>query len=233
MPKPFDQLPLAPDDRVLVLAPHPDDFDAAGITLRRLHDRGNPIHLAVLAPAASGVEDADCPGGAAAKAAIREAEQRESCRFFGLPEDRVQFLRLPEDRDGHLIDSPAARQEVLAVLRQTAPALVFLPHGNDTNACHQRCWSMFEQLRPELARRPAALLIRDPKTVNCRIDVYTGFGPDEAAWKAALLRCHWTQHQRNLRRRGIGFDERILQVNRAIAAELGLDLPGAEAFELS
>ena len=43
-----------------------------------------------------------------------------------------------------------------------------------------------------------------------RYDFYTAFGPEEAEWKATLLRFHSSQHQRNLNTRGKGFDERIL-----------------------
>jgi hypothetical protein len=77
-----------------------------------------------------------------------------------------------------------------------------------------------------------AWLIRDPKTVAMRIDLYTPFDKDEAGWKAEMLRFHRSQHQRNLNTRGRGFDDRILDVNRAIARDLALDAPFAEAFEV-
>ena len=77
-----------------------------------------------------------------------------------------------------------------------------------------------------------ALYIRDPKTIRLRMDVYTPFGEAEAQWKAGLLRCHESQHRRNLRTRGHGFDDRILNTNRQIALELGVPAPYAEAFEI-
>jgi hypothetical protein len=58
------------------------------------------------------------------------------------------------------------------------------------------------------------------------------FGQEEADWKAELLRFHDSQHQRNLHTRGHGFDDRILDVNRAIALELSLPCEYAEAFEI-
>ena len=58
------------------------------------------------------------------------------------------------------------------------------------------------------------------------------FGQREADWKAELLRYHDSQHQRNLRTRGHGFDERVLAVNRRIARELSLDDEYAEAYEV-
>ena len=50
-------LPLNPTLRVVVLAPHPDDFDAIGISMRTLQENGNPIDVTVLTSGASGVED--------------------------------------------------------------------------------------------------------------------------------------------------------------------------------
>ena len=61
---------------------------------------------------------------------------------------------------------------------------------------------------------------------------YTPFGEDVARRKAELLRCHRSQHVRNLRTRGYGLDERILEVNRHAAQRLGLAEPYAEAFEI-
>jgi hypothetical protein len=63
-----------------------------------------------------------------------------------------------------------------------------------------------------------------------RLDLVTVFDDGEAAWKGGLLRCHRSQHERNLRSRGIGFDERILAMNRGIGTEV--DAPFAEGFEL-
>jgi hypothetical protein len=36
-----------PHMTVLVLAPHPDDFDAIGVTLHHLHEQQHTLHLAV------------------------------------------------------------------------------------------------------------------------------------------------------------------------------------------
>jgi hypothetical protein len=65
-----------------------------------------------------------------------------------------------------------------------------------------------------------------------RPDIYTAFGEEDAQWKAQLLRFHDSQQQRNLNTRGHGFDQRILDTNRQIARELGLQAPYAEAFEV-
>ncbi len=45
------------DERIVILSPHPDDFDAIAVTLRQFHERGSRIDLAVVTSGASGVED--------------------------------------------------------------------------------------------------------------------------------------------------------------------------------
>lgn len=228
---PFALLALGKAARVAVLAPHPDDFDAIGVSMRHLQRAGCDIHVAVLTTGASGVEDGF--GGAIAndqKAAIREHEQRESCRLFGLAPDRLSFLRLAEDERGHQRDDAGNRSRVRAWLLERMPQAVFMPHGNDSNIAHQRTWSMFHAVAPEL--RAWACLNLDAKTIEMRRDLHVFFDDADAEWKAGLLRCHASQHARNLHTRGHGFAERVLAVNRAAA--LAAQGPGAyaEAFEL-
>lgn len=218
---------------ILVLAPHPDDFDEIGVTLRCFHDNGNPIYVDVLSSSASGVEDSFCtPPTEEQKAGVRENEQRDSCRFFGLPESNLSFLRLPEDADGHVVESQEAVDRVRERLVSKNPDLVFLPHGNDSNLGHQRVYSMFRKVESEVDYPITAFLARDPKTISMRNDLYTVFGREEADWKAELLRFHQSQHQRNLNTRGYGFDERILRVNRETARGLSKNNMFAEVFEI-
>ncbi len=211
----------------LVAAPHPDDFDAIGVSLKRFAVGGGKLHLAVLAGAWSGVEDSFCdPPSIAAKSRCRELEQLDSCRFFGLSEESVYFLRMREDSAGNIMDLEENFQRLNSLEKNIQPDLIFMPHGNDTNPDHQ------------LARRMVArfnipvLCNRDPKTIAMQDELITWFGKDEADWKAELLRCHKSQHQRNLNTRGYGFDERILKVNRELAASLGGNSAYAESFEV-
>jgi LmbE family N-acetylglucosaminyl deacetylase len=251
-PASFDTIQLPAGSAALVLAPHPDDFDAIGMTMRLLHGRGHAIHLAVATSGASGVDDAFCrPATAAAKAALREQEQRESCAVFGLPEERLRFLRLPEDDGGHALVDAVNTARVAALLREVRPAAVFLPHRRDTSVGHQRTYALLcaavgvlavpsgaapavvPGAAGSIAALPfAAFLNRDPKTVAMRYDVVTPYGKEEAAWKAELLRSHRSQQERNLRSRGRGFDERILEMDRDTAAACDLSAPYAEAFEV-
>jgi hypothetical protein len=187
----------------------------------------------------SGVQDSYCsPPTLEVKAAIREMEQRRSCRFFGLPDASLAFLHLEEDATVQPIASPKNLRLLRDFVLPHRPDIVFMPHGHDTNAGHQRMYYMFQQVALEAGYPLAALLNRDPKTISMRMDLYTAFEQEEAAWKAKLLRCHDSQQQRNLNTRGYGFDERILKVNRQIARELELSDEAsfgaafAEAFEL-
>lgn len=218
--------------RIAVLAPHPDDFDAIAVTLRFFHARGDEIHLAVLTDGASGVEHGYA--GAhdnAAKAALREAEQLASCAAFGLPRERIGFLRLPEDDAGLIVDA-SSMTALGDWLTPRQPQLVFMPHGNDSNITHQRTYALARAVAAQQDLALTALLNQDAKTRGMRHDLYTDFDAATAEWKAGLLRLHASQHQRNLNTRGHGFDERVLAVNRRTAATLNLDTEYAEAFEL-
>lgn len=217
---------------IVVLAPHPDDFDAIGITLRHLHQQGHNIHLAVLTSGANGVEDGwEGAHGIAEKRALREAEQRASCDFFGLPMERLTFMRLWEGKDTQL-DDRAGSDALRAYLHARCPNLIFLPHGNDSNRTHRRTYETFHAIATAERLRLHACLNLDAKTVSMRPDLYAYFGEEEAAWKAQLLRFHRSQQDRNLKTREQGFDQRVLDVNRRAAADAGGLMPYAEVFEL-
>jgi len=218
--------------RLLVLGPHPDDFDAIGVTLRRLADHGSPLHAGIVRTG-SGVLDTYRPGLTLAdKAEIREREQCDSLRFFGLPDASRTFLSLDNDTEEcQMRETPSNLEALRTLITAHTPDVLFLPHGNDTNSAHRALYAMVRKIVQKLDRPITLLLIRDPKTVAMRTDLYMPFGQEEAAWKATLLRFHDTQHQRNLATRGHGFDDRILAGNRQFARELSLEAPYAEAFE--
>ncbi len=231
----FSELQLPVPLVVAVLAPHPDDFDAIGVTLHKLHQQGHVIHLAVLTTGANGIEDGwKGLHDASAKVLVREAEQQASCEFFGLPAKHLSFLRLWQ-RSGADVspDSDARDKETLrGYLHATRPDLVFLPHGNDSNPTHRRTYETFCEIAVRDGMTVLACLNQDAKTGDMRADMYTCFGEEEAAWKAQLLRFHRSQQERNLAARGYGFDERVLKVNRDAAMKAGGNQPYAEVFEL-
>lgn len=231
-PREIRDLSLPANLRVLVLAPHPDDFDAIGVTLRFLWRNGHPIEIGVVRTG-SGVEDSYLPGLTPGdKADLREREERGSVHFFGIPDHCLTFLSLTNDAEDQPMDTPANRDALENFVFAKAPDMVFLPHGNDTNSGHRVMSSLFTQVARSLGRPLVAFLNRDPKTVEMRIDLFMSFGQEEADWKAKLLRFHDSQQQRNLHTRGSGLDQRILNVNRRIARELSLEEEYAEAFEI-
>ncbi len=224
---------LIPGDlRVLVVGPHPDDFDAIGVTMRFLAENGNPMHVAVISTS-SGVDDDYRPGlSKDDKEQLREREQRNSARYFGLSEHKLSFLSMAKDDQDQLLDNAENYHALLGVVTDRLPDLIFLPHGNDTNNGHRVTCELVRQVAVRCGRPIVLFLNRDAKTVRMRTDLYMPFGQQMGVWKAELLRFHDTQQQRNLVSRGHGFDERVLTLNAQIAAELKLDAPFAEAFEL-
>jgi len=213
---------------IVVLAPHPDDFDAIGVALRHLQRQGHLIHVAVLTTGVNGVEDGwNGARSAGEKAELREAEQRASCEFFGLPAERLTFLRLWGGGDAET-DDIRLRDYLLA----RRPQLVFLPHGNDSNGTHRRTYQAFHDIATRERLQLIACLNQDAKTESMRRDLFMCFGEEEASWKKKLLRFHHSQQERNLKTRGHGFDERVLRVNRETAAVAQLGAPYAEVFEL-
>ncbi len=217
--------------QVLVLAPHPDDFDAIGVTLRELFLKGHPLFAAVIRTG-SGVDDADLHGSTAEKSRLREQEQRRSLQFFGLPGESLQFLSLVTGPDDQVVDCPDNREAIGTLLMERKPDVVFLPHGNDTNSAHRAVYAMLSNAALEIRHPLVAFLNRDAKTLAMRTDLYTPFGEAEAKWKQTLLRFHDSQQRRNLRTRHHGFDDRVLNLNRTIARELEIPHEFAEAFEI-
>jgi LmbE family N-acetylglucosaminyl deacetylase len=223
---------IASTDRVLVLAPHPDDFDAIGVTLRYLHTRGNPIFVAVVSGSMSGVLDDFCGSDPEKKRLVREKEQRDSVQFFGLPDSQLAFLRLPEDSTGDPLEDEHSETVIRQHIAEVRPDIVFLPHGNDTNVGHRRVYAIFRRIAVSSDCRLTAYYVRDPKTKKLRTDLYMGFDEDSADWKRRLLLHHRSQQDRNLKLRNHGFDDRILNVNSDIARDLAVSEPYAEAFEI-
>src|SRR5881296_3262823 len=102
--------------------------------MRHFQNNGNRIDVGVVTSGASGVEDSFCaPPTLTLKGLVREREQAESCRIFGLPADRLTFLRLSEGDDGHPLMSDENIQTVRRYMMTKEPDVVFLPHGNDSN----------------------------------------------------------------------------------------------------
>jgi len=226
------RLEWSPGLKILVFAPHPDDFDAIGVTLKYLHESGHDIYAAV-SVTGGGIDKVYGMGMSLDdRRNIRIKEQKDSLRFFGLPDDHLRFLYLNNEEDDQLADDAQNLEILTKVAHEIRPDLVFSPHGNDTNRAHRAMCSLVSRIA-KAADWPIALMLnRDAKTLDMRTDFYIPFDEVEAQWKGRLLRFHDSQHQRNLKTRGYGFDERVLKLNRAIAGELQMEQPYAAAYEV-
>jgi LmbE family N-acetylglucosaminyl deacetylase len=235
----------------VVLGPHPDDPECVVITSRLLIQEGCELQYIILTTSPSGVEDEyarnwRCERSLSIderKAEIRKAEQIASARMVGLSPDRVRFLSLDRDESAGPLDSPENISEIRRQLESLAPDMVLMPVGHDTNRTHALAHRVFRICAREMAERHGRPIVglyhEDPKTTKMRADLYVLFGDRSAQWKAHLLRLHDSQQQRNLRTRAMGFDERILHVNRSAYGRLfesqkreTLGSGYAEAFEM-
>ncbi len=232
-PIPFPDLAIAATSRILVLAPHPDDFDEVAITLRYLFERKHPVLLLVLTGGSSGVLDSFVnPPTKGMKEDVRQGEQLHALDFFGFPRSCVHFLRLQEDGAGELVLNEPNCATVGRLFREFSPDIVSLPFGKDSNLSHQRTFELFQELASSVGKPVLGLCHKDPKTTEIAIQTYFPFDEEGAQWKAEMLRFHQSQHTRNLQRRNCGIDDRILQVNRDIARGLKIKEPYAEGFQL-
>ncbi|MHB9024430.1 MAG: PIG-L deacetylase family protein [Armatimonadota bacterium] len=214
-PLALHEQPLPGNGRALALAPHPDDPDAIAVTLRLLAAGGWEMHWAIVTPSWSGVEDRFVGPDRQAKAQVREVEQADSARLFGLPPEHLYFLRLAEDAEGELDDTAENRRRLFAFLDAQAPDLVLLPNREDNHPTHRLNYRWLAEWAREQARPIIALGNEDPKTRNFQPDLIIIFGEETAAWKAEMAECHRSQSARNQATRGITFAERLLGPNRA------------------
>jgi LmbE family N-acetylglucosaminyl deacetylase len=256
---PPTRFPSAPAGlRVLLVAPHPDDFDIVACTLRELAASGAVLSACVLS-CGSGVENGYCENLALDPTPenirkIRAGEQRAGCNFFGLAPDALRFLDLEEsggsyeDR-GQALLTPANVERFCEYFASQAPDVVFLPAVLEAwplgetapdpmasgNLGHWRAGKLVEEAVRRAGSRPIAVALhREPKTISIRTCVFTPYDAAAQRWKGEMLRLHDSQHKRNLRSRGVGFDERLLKPEAAKARDLGLgdEVVGAEVFQL-
>jgi LmbE family N-acetylglucosaminyl deacetylase len=229
----FRDYSLSSSLRLLVLAPHPDDFDAIAVMLKYFHENGNEILLLVLTGGSSGVSDSFLSQPTPQrKADIRETEQKKALAFFGLPLSHVRFLRLPEDQSGDMLLDDGCRKTVGDLFQEFDPDIMALPYGEDSNPSHQRTFALARELAITASKPVLSFYNQDPKTIRIRQDAYIAFDQATSLWKRELLRFHQSQQTRNFQTRGFGFDERILKVNEAIAKELKIDQAYAEGFQV-
>ncbi|MBA3232556.1 MAG: PIG-L family deacetylase [Propionibacteriales bacterium] len=103
-------------ERALVVVAHPDDMEfGSAAAVAHWTDQGKQVTYCLVTSGEAGI-DGMAPNQARA---VREAEQRESCRIVGVAD--VDFLGLP---DGVLEYGVALRREIAAVVRRHRPEIV-------------------------------------------------------------------------------------------------------------
>ena len=226
---------ISPPDggKVLALSPHPDDPEAVVLALRWFAESGCTVSYAIVTSGHSGVED-DWACDKAAKSGVqlsdkdslvdfkiesRRKEQIKSMRLAGITAGEPLFMSVEEDENSKIIDNDQNLELFINLLEEQKPDIVILPNGNDTNHDHRICFKLFREAVARLmmqgSKIPSAVLYnRDPKTIEMYDRIILPYDEDQAQWKARLLRAHLSQHERNLKQRGIGFDSRILDSDR-------------------
>jgi LmbE family N-acetylglucosaminyl deacetylase len=131
-------------DRVLVLAPHPDD-EAIGcggaICLHRA--RGDVVRVVFLTSGEKGL-----PGVPEDEVRrLREWEAREAGRILGV--ERMDFLRLPDQGLSRSMEEGSAR--LTEILHGYVPRIIYLPHPMEAHPDHQ---AVLPLVRVALARIP-------------------------------------------------------------------------------
>lgn len=219
--------------KMLVLAPHPDDFDAIAITLKYFQEIGNQILLLVLTGGSTGVDESFLSHPTKEnKEKVREKEQRHSLEYFGLPASNVRFLYLTEDINGDLKLDEACRLAIWQKFEEFKPDAIFLPYGEDTNPSHRRTFTLARDIAKKSRKPILAFYNQDPKTIQIRQDAYIEFDENASFWKREMLRFHQSQQIRNLQTRGVGFDDRILNMNEELARQIKLNSEYAEGFQI-
>jgi len=248
------------DGRVLVVAPHPDDVDIIGCTLKHRVIAGGATLQACVLSCGSGVEDGYCEERGLAPSpenirAMRRQEQIDGCEFLGLPAENLDFLELEEtggayEERGQVMWTAANRERFCAYVAEKEPDVVFapcvfaeqpaempspMPHGAG-NVGHFVATQLILEALARCGRPVAFVQHRDPKTISMRSDFVTTYTKADQTWKGEMLRKHSSQHARNLRTRRTGFDERLLRPEAERALELSCgdpDAAGVEVFQVT
>lgn len=135
-------------ERVLVIAPHPDDEAiGCGGTIGLHRRRGDPVHVVFLTSGERGMT------GLSDQAArsIREAEAEEAGRILGV--GRIDFLRLPDLGLDRQIQ-PGSRQ-LRAILEAHPSDFIYLPHPEESHPDHEATLPIVREVLARLTDRSA------------------------------------------------------------------------------
>jgi LmbE family N-acetylglucosaminyl deacetylase len=205
-------LKLTPADRLLLLAPHPDDESlATGGLLQRAVRVGAEVRVIF-------ISDGDDnpwpqrmlerrwrigPSGRQRWGSRRRQEAVAALRVLGIPEDRVHFLGLPDQgtTDALLEARESSIELLLSEVEKWRPTVIAAPSPHDVHPDHN---ALAVQLRLALARTHLR-----PRLLNYvvhrhgewpRGEVALRLTPEECAIKREAILCHETQMALSRRR---------------------------------
>ena len=116
-------------NRILVLAPHPDDESiGCGGTLCRHVQQGDEVHVVFLTSGEKGGHGRS----EAATIRVREAEARRAASILGIPD--IDFWHLP---DGAVRSTRSAIERLRVKLSQFRPHTIYVTHEHEMHHDHR------------------------------------------------------------------------------------------------
>jgi LmbE family N-acetylglucosaminyl deacetylase len=142
---PLESIAKIATDRVLIVAPHPDD-EALGCAgaISLLKARGCKVRILVISDGAkSHPNSRKYP--AAALQALRKTETLAAMQLLGVAKADITFMQLPDSAvpDPESPTFNAAATLCHAYLAATSPQLLILPWRNDPHPDHRATWQLF------------------------------------------------------------------------------------------
>ncbi|WP_224003966.1 PIG-L deacetylase family protein [Aureimonas sp. SA4125] len=146
-------------ERILVVAPHPDDESlGCGGLIATLARVGRSFHFLFVTDGGAS-HTGSAVWSRSALAAQREVEAADAIGRLGTPDSGRTFLRLPDAAmppSGSDAEAEA-RSAVIALLADFRPELVLLPWRRDPHCDHRDTWALLHRAMAELPHPPQTL----------------------------------------------------------------------------
>lgn len=182
--------------RLLVIGAHPDDPDKVGGTMALYRERGDVVKFVSLTNGDAGHQDMG--GGPLARR--RAAEARCAGAVLG-----SEYVTL-DNHDGELVPSLDMRRQVIRVIREFKPDMVFAPRVDDYHPDHRATGELVRDaaymvtvpnvvaLTPHLEKNPVFVLVEDrfSRPTPFHPEVVVDIGP-VVEKKVDMYHCHTSQ----------------------------------------
>lgn len=145
-------LSAPPGERVVVLAPHPDDETlGCGGTVRLLVEAGKAVRVLFLTSGGKGDPSLEASGGEADYSLMREREAERALRVLGVSD--YEFLRYP-DR-GIYEHYQDALERILGSVHDFAPDTIYVPSMVELNPDHRAAAALSMEIQKRYLPHPA------------------------------------------------------------------------------